>query len=30
MQVEVPWGTGTVPVEVDERRVAGVLGAEGR
>ena len=27
MQVEVPWGTGTVAVEVDERRVAGVLGA---
>lgn len=27
MQVDVPWGTGTVAVEVDERRVAGVLGA---
>ncbi len=27
MQVEVPWGTGRVVVEVDERRVADVLGA---
>jgi lactate racemase len=27
MQVEVPWGTGRVAVEVDRRRVAGVLGA---
>jgi nickel-dependent lactate racemase len=27
MQVEVPWGTGRVAVEVDERCVAGVLGA---
>jgi nickel-dependent lactate racemase len=27
MRIDVPWGTGTTPVEVDERRVAGVLGA---
>jgi len=27
MRINVPWGTGTVPVEVDDRRVAGVLGA---
>jgi nickel-dependent lactate racemase len=27
MQVRVPWSTGTVPVEIDESRVAGVLGA---
>ena len=27
MQVHVPWSTGTVPVEIDEARVAGVLGA---
>jgi nickel-dependent lactate racemase len=27
MRIDVPWGTGTVPVEVQERRVAGVLGA---
>ena len=27
MQVEVPWGTGRVAVGIDERRVAGVLGA---
>ena len=27
MQVQVPWSTGTVPVEIDEARVAGVLGA---
>ena len=27
MQVRVPWNTGTVPVEIDEARVAGVLGA---
>ncbi len=28
MRIDVPWGTGTVPVEVDPRRVAGVLGAD--
>jgi nickel-dependent lactate racemase len=27
MRIDVPWGTGTTPVEVDPRRVAGVLGA---
>ncbi len=27
MQVHVPWSTGKVPVEIDEARVAGVLGA---
>jgi lactate racemase len=27
MQVQVPWSSGTVPVEIDEARVAGVLGA---
>lgn len=27
MRIDVPWGTATVPVEVDPRRVAGVLGA---
>jgi nickel-dependent lactate racemase len=27
MQVQVPWSTGSVPVEIDEARVAGVLGA---
>ena len=27
MRIDVPWGTGTTPVEVDARRVAGVLGA---
>jgi nickel-dependent lactate racemase len=27
MQVQVPWSTGKVPVEIDEARVAGVLGA---
>lgn len=27
MHVDVPWGTGTTPVEVDRRRVGGVLGA---
>ena len=27
MQVHVPWSAGTVPVEIDEARVAGVLGA---
>ena len=27
MQVQVPWSTGTVPVEIDESLVAGVLGA---
>ena len=27
MQVQVPWSTGTVPVEIDVARVAGVLGA---
>ena len=28
MRIDVPWGTTTVPVEVDHRRVAGVLGAD--
>jgi len=28
MRIDVPWGTGTAPVEVDARRVAGVLGAD--
>ncbi|MBN1320163.1 MAG: nickel-dependent lactate racemase [Thermoleophilia bacterium] len=27
MRIDVPWGTGTTPVDVDTRRVAGVLGA---
>ncbi len=27
MRIEVPWSTGSTVVEVDERRVAGVLGA---
>lgn len=27
MRIDVPWGTGTAPVEVETRRVAGVLGA---
>jgi nickel-dependent lactate racemase len=27
MRIDVPWSTGTTPVEVDARRVAGVLGA---
>lgn len=27
MRIDVPWSTGTAPVEVDDRRVAGVLGA---
>jgi nickel-dependent lactate racemase len=27
MRIDVPWGTGTTPVEIDARRVAGVLGA---
>lgn len=27
MRIEVPWGTGTIPIEVDSSRVAGVLGA---
>jgi lactate racemase len=27
MRVEVPWSTGSVPVEVDDAQVAGVLGA---
>ena len=27
MRIDVPWSTGTIPVEVDARRVAGVLGA---
>jgi nickel-dependent lactate racemase len=27
MRIDVPWGTGTTPVELDPRRVAGVLGA---
>lgn len=27
MRIDVPWGTGTVPVEVEAGRVAGVLGA---
>src|SRR5512136_2819489 len=28
MRIEVPWGKGTTAVEVDARRVAGVLGAD--
>jgi nickel-dependent lactate racemase len=28
MRIDVPWGAGTTPVEIDERRVAGVLGAD--
>ena len=27
MRVDVPWGTGTVPVDLEDSRVAGVLGA---
>ena len=27
MRIDVPWGTGTTPVELDSRRIAGVLGA---
>jgi nickel-dependent lactate racemase len=27
VRIAVPWGTGTTPVEIEERRVAGVLGA---
>lgn len=27
MRVDVPWGTGTTPVEIDAQRVAGVLSA---
>jgi nickel-dependent lactate racemase len=27
MRIDVPWGTGTTPVEIDETRVAGVLGS---
>jgi nickel-dependent lactate racemase len=27
MRIDVPWSTGTTPVDVDARRVAGVLGA---
>ena len=27
MRVQVPWSTGSVPVEIEETRVAGVLGA---
>jgi len=27
MRIDVPWATGTIPIEVDPRRVAGVLGA---
>jgi nickel-dependent lactate racemase len=27
VRIDVPWGTGTTPVEIEERRVAGVLGA---
>lgn len=27
MRIDVPWGTGSVPVEVEARRLAGVLGA---
>lgn len=27
MRIDVPWGTSTTPVEVEPRRVAGVLGA---
>ena len=28
MRIDVPWGTGTTPVEIDPRQVAGVLGAD--
>lgn len=28
MRIDVPWGTGTTPVELDDRRVAGDLGAD--
>jgi nickel-dependent lactate racemase len=28
VRVDVPWGTSTIPVEVDARRIAGVLGAD--
>lgn len=28
MRIDVPWGTGAIPLEVDSRRVAGVLGAK--
>jgi nickel-dependent lactate racemase len=28
MRVDVPWGAGTTPVEIEEWRVAGVLGAD--
>lgn len=28
MRIDVPWGEGTAPVEVDAARVAGVLGAD--
>jgi lactate racemase len=28
MRIEVPWGTGTTPVEIESSRIAGVLGAE--
>ena len=28
MRIDVPWSTGTTPVEIEERRVAGVLGAD--
>ena len=27
MRIDVPWGIGTTPVEIDPRRLAGVLGA---
>ena len=29
MRVDVPWSTRTTPVEVDSRRLAGVLSAKG-
>ncbi len=28
MRIDVPWGTGTVPVDIDSRRVGGVLTAK--
>jgi nickel-dependent lactate racemase len=27
VRIDVPWGTGTIPVEVDSGRIAGVMGA---
>ncbi len=27
MRIDVPWGTGTTPVEIEQSRIAGVLGA---